>query len=629
MRTVSFSSMTTPSPSLSLSHHASPSRVASPISAMDEAMIVQAESMIVKWNPETTTFAKFTSLFNENRREAKDFLKCVSYLQKYMHFLHDDSSRTSEKLVPAQNLMQIAMKRLQKEFYQILSANRDHLDPESVSVRSSRSARSSTSDFDDSDGRPEDEIRIAGDSISEVEHVSTIAMDDLRSIAECMISTGYGKECSNIYKIIRKSIIDEGIYRLGVERLSYSRVNKMDSEALELKIKNWLDAVKIAVKTLFTGERILCDHVFAASDTMKESCFAEISSEGATHLFNFPELVAKSKRSRDMMFRALDLYAAISDHWPDIESIFSFESTSAVRSQALNSLVKLAETVRISLSEFESTIQKDSSKTLVPGGGIHSLTLSVMNELTLLADYATILSDLIADWTPSERSPLPDSYFDNFDSDESPAPVICVRFAWFILVLLCKLDGKSKQYKDVSLSYLFLANNLQYVVSKVRASNLKYLLGDDWISKHEAKVRQFAAKYELLGWTKVYSSVPENPTAVMTPEEVKDRFKKFNSAFDQAYQKQSTWIVTDSKLRNEIKLSISKKLLPAYGELYDTHRVTMDGQRDIAMVVRFAPENIENYLSDLFYGTLTTVTSSTSSSSSSTSRRSGLSWRSR
>jgi exocyst complex protein 7 len=63
--------------------------------------------------------------------------------------------------------MQIAMKRLQKEFYQILSMNQAHLDSESVSARSSRTA---------------------GDAIDEVVEVSSIAMADLRSIAECMIS---------------------------------------------------------------------------------------------------------------------------------------------------------------------------------------------------------------------------------------------------------------------------------------------------------------------------------------------------------------------------------------------------------------------------------------------------------
>jgi exocyst complex protein 7 len=90
--------------------------------------------------------------------------------------------------------MQIAMKRLQKEFYQNFSMNRAHLNPESIFARSSHTfVRSSTSDYKD-----DDDVGTAGDAINEVEEVSSIAMADLRSIAECMISASYAKECLSI-----------------------------------------------------------------------------------------------------------------------------------------------------------------------------------------------------------------------------------------------------------------------------------------------------------------------------------------------------------------------------------------------------------------------------------------------
>jgi exocyst complex protein 7 len=90
--------------------------------------------------------------------------------------------------------MQIAMKRLHKEFCQILSMNRAHLNPKSIFARSSHTfVRSSTSDYKD-----DDDVGTAGDTINEVEEVSSIAMADLRSIAECMISASYAKECLSI-----------------------------------------------------------------------------------------------------------------------------------------------------------------------------------------------------------------------------------------------------------------------------------------------------------------------------------------------------------------------------------------------------------------------------------------------
>ncbi|XP_022744799.1 exocyst complex component EXO70H1-like [Durio zibethinus] len=585
------------------------------LESMIEQTIDAAATIIMKWDAETSAYARVTSLFYQSKREAMLFIRSVNELQKLMHLLVTEDSG-SEKLIQAQHLMQIAMKRLQKEFYQILSMNRAHLDPESVSTRSSRtSARSSMSDFED-DGSPDDGITTAGDSISEVEEVSSMAMSDLKLIADCMIASGYAKECIQIYKIIRKSIIDEGIYKLGIEKTSSSQVNKMDWDVLDLKIRNWLEALKVSMRMLFNGERILCDHVFASSDSIRESCFTEISKEGASLLFGFPELVAKSKKSPpEKMFRVLDMYTAISENWREIQTIFSFESTLTVRLQALNSLIRLSESVRSLLTDFESTIQKDSSKAMIPGGGVHPLTIYSMNYLTLMADYSNILTDIVSDWPPPAKSSLEGSDFNSPDSDESPSPAISVRIAWLILVLLCKLDGKAKHYKDVSLSYLFLANNLHQVISRVRTSNLQCLLGEEWTAKHEVKVKQFAANYERLAWGHVFAALPENPTASMTPGEIKENFRKFNSSFEDAYWKQSSCVVPDPKLRDKIKDSIGRKLDAVYREFYDTHKSTVGDERGV--IVRFSPEDVGKYLSDLFFGTVSSGTSSTSSSTSS------------
>ncbi|KAG7964677.1 hypothetical protein I3843_09G182900 [Carya illinoinensis] len=620
-KTSSYSSPNS-SPSSRPSHSTCPIRRSTSFS-LDSAMIDQsieaAAALITKWNPDSSSYANVTSLFYESKAEAMQFIHRVNNLQKAMHALVSDNSSSSDKLVQAHKLMQIAMKRLQKEFYQILSMNRAHLDPESVSARSSRaSTRSSISDYEEDDD--DDDVRPAGASIEEVEEVSSIAMADLRSIAECMISSGYAKECVSIYKIIRKSIVDEGIYRLGVEKLSSSLINKMDWEVLELKIKNWLDAVKISMRTLFTGERILCDHVFSSSDSIRESCFTEISKQGATMLFSFPEVVAKSKKSPEKIFQVLDMYTAISENWPEIESIFSFDSTASILSQAITSLVRLGESVRSMLSDFESAIQKDSSKSLVLDGGVHPVTLHAMNYLSLLADYSNILGNIFTDWPHPTKSSLPESYFDSPQSDESPTTAISMRIAWPILVLLCKLDGRAKHYKDVSLSYLFLANNIQHVVSTVRTSNLQYLLGEDWISKHENKVRQFAAKYERLAWGKVIASLPENPTAEISSAEAREILRKFNSSFEEAYLKQGMLVVSDRNLRDEMKVSIATKVEPVYQKFYDKYRpISERGERNARLYVRFSPEDVGNYLSDLFLGTIKSIDWGSSPSSSSSS----------
>ncbi|XP_022728676.1 exocyst complex component EXO70H1-like, partial [Durio zibethinus] len=584
-----------------------------------EENIEAAEFIITKWDSSSdqNSYCNITSLFSDNNREeVKQYLSSLKGLQKAMQYLVSHQS-SSEKLVRAQTLMQTAMKRLEKEFYQMLKSNRDYLDPESVSTHSSSRpsvSRSSFSDFEEDDS--ENESRDENDSIPEVERISLAAMADLRVIAEAMISAGYAKECINVYKIIRKSIVDEALFNLGVERtLTFQQIQKMDWEVLEVKMKNWLNAVKMAVKTLFLGERILCDQVFSISPAIRESCFTEVSKEGALALFGFPEYVAKCKKSPEKMFRILDLYEAVSDLWPEIESIFSFESSSTVRSAAVNSLIRLGDAVRTMLTDFETAIQKDSSKSTVPGGGLHPLTRYVMNYICFLADYSGVLSDIVADWPLTIPSPLPESYFGSPYKEESTSSTIAVRLAWLILVMLCKLDGKATMYKDVALSYLFLANNLQYVVGKVRQSNLKFLLGDDWVTRHELNVKKYTSNYERMGWSKVLASLPENPTAEIPVDQVKDHFRKFNFAFEEAYMKQTSWVIPDPRLRDDVKISLARRIVPIYKDFYERYGgVQMRKEMWVESLVRHTPNDLGNYLSDLFYGSGSSGSVSSSSS---------------
>jgi hypothetical protein len=61
------------------------------------------------------------------------------------------------------------------------------------------------------------------------------------------------------------------------------------------------------------------------------------------------------------------------------------------------------------------------------------------------------------------------------------------------LTLISHLQGKivekSRLYEDEALQNIFLMNNLLYIVQKVKDSELKTLLGDNWIRKRRGKIR--------------------------------------------------------------------------------------------------------------------------------------------
>lgn len=245
-------------------------------------------------------------------------------------------------------------------------------------------------------------------------------------------------------------------------------------------------------------------------------------------------------------------------------------------------------------------MQKDAMKTPVPGGGgVHPLTRYVMNYFSSLVNYTSALDKILADCPISLQ--LPESYFEG-ETTSSPA---ALRFTWLILVLLCRLDAKSELYKDASLSYLFLANNLQYVVTKVTGSKLRNVLGEKWVAKHSAKVVQYAANHERMGWGRVISDLPEDPTVEIPLDKVKECFRKFNADFAEEYRKQVDWVVLDTKLRDEMKASVARRVGRRYRGMYEKYNQVLSKSRDrgaIEAVIKFTPEDLENFLSELLDG---------------------------
>ncbi|KAJ4915305.1 exocyst subunit exo70 family protein H6 [Raphanus sativus] len=518
----------------------------------------------------SSTSCSLSSLFSaENRGEGRRFLDVLAKLQYAIQsagLVNPDSA----KLAQARDLMRTAMKYLEKEFYRVLKSNRRFLDSESISSCS----------FD--------------------EKVDADAIEDLKMIANCMISSGYEKDCVKIYKKLRRKIIVEALSHLGFEKLTSAQMQKLEWEILEKKIKGWVRLATVAFSTLFNGERILCDRIFSSSSSssvsLAESTFVEITLQSALKLFVFPITVAKCRKTAEKIFPTLDVYQTILHVVPKIDQIFSYDSTASVRSQAAESLEKLGVSVNAMMVEFQSSITKESSKWPIACGGVHQLTRYVMNFIVFLADYSDSLTAIIKD--KESLLPLPEDYYNsnsssNEENPENAGSPMAARLAWLILVLLCKIDAKSRLYSDAALSYLFLANNLHYVLIKVRTSNLQVVLGDDWVANHEVKVTQYLEKYEKMAWGDVITSLPGVSTAAAEAEEA---LRRFNKAFEEAYKKHKNWVVPDPKLRDEIKASIASKLIAGYTGFYKKYPI---GSSDI---VRFTPEDLNGYISDLYVG---------------------------
>ncbi|KAL4180701.1 hypothetical protein AMTRI_Chr12g233960 [Amborella trichopoda] len=594
-----------------------------------------AEKLIMRWDTASSDDAKERMIFDGGQPdEAARYLSAVNTTLR---------SPDHERAKP---IIQAAMARLEDEFRHILVLHSEPLDPDSlsesfslscsISRRENRST-SFSSNLDDPTQEEEEEQQeqeqedqdfgneretyvkergtVTTDTIHELDQIPDEAIIELKKIAELMVSAGYSRECIQVFGSVRKPIVDAGYEQFGIERMSIGDVQRLEWQVVEGLIKRWVRAARASIRLLFASERLLCESVFEGAKGIGDACFMEVVKGATLQLFNFAEAISIGRRSPEKLFKILDLHDALSELVPDISLVFQGGGPSdSVRVQASEILTRLGEAARGTLSEFENAIQRENSRAPMPGGTIHPLTRYVMNYTNLISLYQETLSKLIVT-NPSPRNvpggePLPELDLPSPESDVPMPPPLTVHLKWITTILQHNLEGKAQLYRDPSQSHLFLMNNARYVVQKVNGSpELRQLLGDDWLRKHTGRVRVRATSYLRTTWAPVLLCLRDEGIHVsggllsgVSKAALKERFKSFNSAFDEVHRTQATWIVPDVQLREELRISIQELLLPAYRSFLGRFRNHLESGRHSELYIKYSVEDLEAALLNFFEG---------------------------
>ncbi|KAK9090129.1 hypothetical protein Sjap_023306 [Stephania japonica] len=553
--------------------------------------------------------------WEESPEEVLEYLNAVDEIIR----LTEDMSLCSsdgEVIDRAERVLQIAMSRLEDEFRHVLIRNTVPLDAGQLYGSIRRVSLSfASNDGDSLDGfetSVEEEsvscyhergASLGGDLFVDLVHPDAVL--DLKEIADRMIRSGYEKECCQVYNSVRRDVLDECLAILGIEKVSIEEVQKIEWKCLDEKMRKWIQAVKVVIRVLLSGEKRLCDQIFAGSELIREVCFTETAKGCVLQLLNFAEAIAIGRRSSEKLFRILDMYEALAEAMPDLQMLFSSDTVDFVCSEAQGILEGLGEAAKGTFVEFENAVRNETSRKPVQGGEIHPLTRYVMNYVKLLVDYSDSLNVLL------ESSGVNS---DNVEADDSGnldlgiMSPIGQRLLSLISSLESNIEEKSKVYEDGGMQYVFLMNNILYIVQKVKGSELGKLLGDNWVRKRRGLVRQHATSYLRAAWSKVLSCLKDEgvgsggSSSNISKVTLKERFKNFNLGFEEIYRNQTTWKVPDPQLREELRISISENVLPAYRAFLGRFGGHLESGRHAGKYIKYTPEDLESYLLDLFEG---------------------------
>ncbi|KZV57834.1 hypothetical protein F511_21644 [Dorcoceras hygrometricum] len=580
-----------------------------------------AEVILAQFDVSRQAEAKILKGPNE---DLESYLKAIEQLRNNIQFFSNNKSfKSSDGVINhTNNLLSKAISKLEEEFKQLLSYYRfaSHslwnriaskpVEPERLFECLPNSMRPSS-------GSPGNSTGKIPPSKSHSEHQNNSTENSayttptlipprilplLHDLAQQMVEAGNQQQLQRIYRDTRSTVLEESLQKLGVEKLSKDDVQKMQWEVLEAKIGNWIHFMRIAVKLLFAGERKVCDQIFAGFDSLMDQCFAEVTNGSVAVLLSFGEAIAKSKRSPEKLFVLLDMYEIMRELHSEIEALFRGKSCSEIRESALGLTKRLAQTAQETFGDFEEAVEKDATKTAVADGTVHPLTSYVINYVKFLFDYQSTLKQLFQE-------------FESGDDSHSQLAAVTMRI---MQALQTNLDGKSKQYKDVSLTHLFLMNNIHYMVRSVRRSEAKDLLGDDWVQRHRRIVQQHANQYKRIAWAKILQclsvqgltssgggsavSADGGNSSGVSRAIIKDRLKTFNIQFEELHQKQSQWTVPDTELRESLRLAVAEVLLPAYRSFIKRFGPLVDNGKNAQKYIRYTPEDLEHMLGEFFEG---------------------------
>ncbi|KAG0489278.1 hypothetical protein HPP92_008089 [Vanilla planifolia] len=427
---------------------------------------------------------------------------------------------------------------------------------------------------------------------------------DLKDIADRMFWAGYAKELCQVYSSVRHDILNECISVLGFERMSIEEVQRTEWKALDEKMKKWILAIQVLVRVLLPEEKSLCEKICAASKVLQEECFTRAAKGCILQILSFGDAISISLRSAEKLFRTLDMYEALVRIIPDLRTLFSADANDRVCIEAEAILKRLGNSIRGTFTEFINAVQRDSSRKLLQGGDVHPLTRYVMNYVKLLVDYNVSLDLLLGVEELPEQDMVGD---DQLEREMGP---LAQRLLLLLSFLESNVEQKSKNYEDGGLQCMFLMNNILYIIHKVKDSELLGVLGDHWVRKRRGQVKQYATNYLRASWTKILSNLKDDGLGGSSVANfqsaskvaIKEKFKNFNLGFEEIYRNQTTWKVSDPQLREELRISILEKVIPAYRAFFGRFNSQLDGNRNAAKYVKYTPEELENYVSELFEG---------------------------
>ncbi|RCH94987.1 exocyst complex component exo70, partial [Rhizopus stolonifer] len=170
------------------------------------------------------------------------------------------------------------------------------------------------------------------------------------------------------------------------------------------------------------------------------------------------------------------------------------------------------------------------------------------------------------------------------------------------------LQLKSRGYKKPTLATLFLLNNYNHILRQIRSPPLNAIFDDGSEMKFGKLVKKQLDAYQeswkpcvenLMDVTYVRGGSIKSSMGSQERQLIKERFKNFNTEFEEISRAQQSYAVPDQELRNQVIRDVKNVIVPMYGRFLDKYQ-NSDFTKNHAKYIRYDKERVDKMLSHLF-----------------------------
>jgi exocyst complex protein 7 len=411
----------------------------------------------------------------------------------------------------------------------------------------------------------------------------------LQAIVETLNSHNQLGMCISVYVDVRSSNAKQSLQALG---LDYLEMSKFDDH-----IEQWSKHLVLAVKHLFELEYRLCREVFkniGGGPDVGMRCFAKIAAQsGILAFLQFGKHVTQSNKDPIMLLKLLDMFASLDNLRIDFNRLFGGEDCTEIQKLTRDLVKRIVDGACQIFWQLPLQVGLQGRSSPPSDGSLPWLVSSVTSYCNqLLGDeYRPLLAQVLV----IHHSWKQESYEEG---------LISYQVCKIMKEIGLNLDRWSKDYEDISLSYLFMMNNHCHFWN-LKGTKLGEVMGDSWLTAHGQYTDYYAALYLRESWGNVVTLVVTQKGAGQ--DLVKKRLKAFNEAFDERYKKQSKWIIPNENLRKKVCQHLQQAILPVYGSYMQNYRLLVE-QDDAtpcpSKYVKYSVQNLEKLLSCMFQPTL-------------------------